>query len=172
MGIEWSAYKKVKENTLMICTAELTKENKEEIFLIYNMGKINPKIKKAYGADGFAIRKDQWSKKWILNWWNKLDDETFDEDEDLEIPNWEAKRVRLVDKWIIKIAEAQAVLEAESDSSEELPPVVKPKPKSSSKSKKSKKSKKKPIKRSEPVDDNSANSSDGGRRLPGPLRGQ
>ena len=144
----------------MVCTAELTKENKEEIFLIYNMGKLNDKIKKAYGADGFALGKDNWSKNWILKWWNKIDDDTFDENDKLDIPNWEAKRTSLVDKWIIKIAEAQAVLEADSESSEDPPspvrakkkPSSKPKSKSSSKSSskadsKSTKSKKKPVKK-------------------------
>ena len=119
MGLEWSSYTKVKDNTLLVCSFELTPEVKDDIWLIHSLGKRIRSIKEAYFKDGFgAPRKNQWTKKYSVAWFHTINDSSFVEEDGK--PVWENKRDASMDKWIVKLARIKEILaEADSDSDDD-----------------------------------------------------
>ena len=132
MGIVWSDYRKVKNNTMLLTKAVISADIKDDVWLLWKALKDTPDFDELK-ADGFGLGKDEFDGgRWKILWWYKVQKNSFDEVKG--IPRWRRERDQLIQKWILKLAAIKDALADEnsddsdvsnSDDSEDDPKPVK-----------------------------------------------
>lgn len=117
MGLVWSDYRKVKDNTMLLTKAVISTDVKDDVWLLWKALKDTPDFEDLK-ADGFGLGKDQFDgNRWKVLWWYKIQKKSFDEVNG--VPKWQRERDRLIQKWILKLASIKdALADENSDDSD------------------------------------------------------
>ena len=117
MGLVWSDYRKVKNNTMLLTKAVISNDVRDDVWLLWKAVKKTP-YEEELKEDGFGLGKDQFDgNRWKVLWWYKVQKNSFDEVKG--IPRWQHERDRLIQKWILKLAAIKdALADENSDDSE------------------------------------------------------
>ena len=112
MGLVWSDYRKVKDNTMLLTKAVISTDVRDDVWLLWKALKDTPDFEDLK-ADGFGLGKDQFDgNRWKVLWWYKTQKNSFDEVKG--IPRWQRERDRLIQKWILKLASIKDALADEN----------------------------------------------------------
>ena len=117
MGLVWSDYRKVKNNTMLLTKAVISPDVKDDVWLLWKALKGTPDLEELK-ADGFRLGKDEFDgNRWKVLWWYKVQKKSFDEVKG--VPQWQRERNQLIQKWILKLAAIKdALADENSDDSE------------------------------------------------------
>lgn len=117
MGIVWSDYRKVKNNTMLLTKAVISADIKDDVWLLWKALKDTPDFDELK-ADGFGLGKDEFDGgRWKILWWYKIQKNSFDEVKG--VPRWRRERDQLIQKWILKLAAIKdALADENSDDSD------------------------------------------------------
>ena len=112
MGLVWSDYRKVKNNTVILTKATITPEVKDDVWLLWKAVKGTSDYQKLRD-DGFSVGKDNFDgNRWKVLWFYDIKSNSFDEVDD--VPKWEIARDRRIQKWILKLASIKDALADEN----------------------------------------------------------
>ncbi len=117
MGLVWSDYRKVKNNTMLLTKAVISPDVKDDVWLLWKALKGTPDFEDLK-ADGFGLGKDEFDgNRWKVLWWYKVHKKSFDEVKG--VPKWQRERDQLIQKWILKLAAIKdALADENSDDSD------------------------------------------------------
>ncbi len=120
MGLTWSG-RVCKEGTMVVAKANITEDIKDDVWLLWNTAKLQPKLKASLKADGLGLTKDTFDgHRWKIIWFHTCGDnsleEVIDEDTGEEILVWQQKLNVLTQKWTVRLA---AMKDALVDSDDE-----------------------------------------------------
>jgi len=124
MGLTWSS-RKCKNDTMVVAKAIITDEVKDDVWLMWNTAKNNPKLKALLKTDGLSLTKDTFDgHRWKVIWFYTCDETSFDtvEDDDGEdILVWQQTLNNLTKKWIMKLASMKdAIAGSDSDQADSV----------------------------------------------------
>jgi hypothetical protein len=119
MGLVWSDYRKVKNDSTLLTKATITPEVKDDVWLLWKAVKSGTK-KQQLRDDGFSIGKDQFDgNRWKVLWFYTIEDDSYDEVKG--VPKWRIERERLTQKWILELASIKdAIADENSEDSDEV----------------------------------------------------
>jgi len=119
MGLVWSD-RKCKNDTMVVAKANITEDVKDDVWLMWNTAKLQPKLKAALKEDGFSLTKDTFDgHRWKIIWFYKCDETSFDtvvDDTGEELLVWQNTLNNLTQKWIVRLAAMKdALVDSDSD---------------------------------------------------------
>ncbi len=124
MGLSWSS-RKCKQDTLLVAKASITLDIKDDVWLLWNTSKSQPKLREAIKADGFGLSKDKYDgHQWKVVWFHTVTEDSFDE---MEVDGktvlvWQNTLNELTSKWIVRLAAIKdAIAGSEKEDSVEEP---------------------------------------------------
>ena len=102
MGLSWSDPKLVKDDTLLLLTAPINRQNESIIWFINSQER-----GKSFCKDrGFSLGK-KGKKYWELCYWHEIRPDSLDKADD--IPNWKLEFLHNLGEVLAKVEELQAV---------------------------------------------------------------
>jgi len=123
MGLTWSN-RKCKNDTMIVAKAIITPEVKDDVWLMWNTAKSNPKLKELLKADGLSLTKDTFDgHRWKVIWFYKCDETSFDpaDDEDEDLLVWQQTLNNITHKWLMKLAAMKdAIAGSDSDKADSV----------------------------------------------------